>query len=100
MTHGIDLFECISPMDYRYYGRNSELKKALSVFLSENAKVLYQAKVEEEFVKTLARKKVCPRKTAIEVSRAVKKIKPEEVYKEEDKIKHENQRKSTKKKTK
>jgi len=89
MKKEIDLFECISPLDYRYYGRNEELKKALGEFLSENAKVFYQAKVEEEFVKTLARKKVCPCRVALEVSKAVKKIKPAGVYEEEDRIKHE-----------
>ncbi len=89
MAAGFDLFECISPLDYRYYGRNRELKKALGAFLSENAKVSYQARVEEEFVKTLARKKACPRSVALEVSKAVKKIKPLEVYREEDRIKHD-----------
>ena len=89
MAELIDLFDCVSPLDYRYYGRKKKLVKELSEYFSENAKVSYQAMVEAEYAKVLASKKVIPRKAADSIVSAALRIRPEEVYREEDKIRHD-----------
>lgn len=85
----IDLFKCVSPLDYRYYGRSDKLLKEAGAYLSEEARIAYQLKIEEALIKALVKKKICPKKTLKEVQRAVKKVKAEDVYKEEDRIKHD-----------
>lgn len=85
----IDLFECVSPLDYRYFGRNDKLLKEASPFLSEEARIAYQLKVEEALIKALVKKRICSKKTLKEVQKAVKKVKADDVYKEEDRIKHD-----------
>ncbi|MFH1850089.1 MAG: lyase family protein [archaeon] len=83
----IDIFDTISPLDYRYYGR-SDLLNELKGYLSENAMIRYQLKVEEALTKTLAEKGICPAKVAEDVSAAAMKVAASEVYAEEDRIKH------------
>ncbi len=85
----INLFDLVSPLDYRYYGSDKKIVKELSPYFSEKAKISYQLKVEEALVQTFAKKKICSAKIAKEISNAIKKVKPEEVYKEEKKIKHD-----------
>jgi len=85
----IELFDCISPLDYRYYGGNKKYVRELSEYFSEKAKVKYQLRVEEALVKTFAKKKICSRAIANEISNAVRRVKPEEVYAEEKRIKHD-----------
>ena len=84
----ISVFDAISPLDYRYYGRNDEIFRKLQPYLSENAMISYMAKVEAALTNTLAKKGVCSKKIAEEVEKASKKITAEEVYLEEDKLKH------------
>jgi len=89
MAELIDLFDCVSPLDYRYYGRKKELVKELSEHFSENAKIRYQALVEAEYAKVLAKKKIISNKTADLIVSAALRVRPENVYREEDKIKHD-----------
>ena len=84
----ISIFDAISPLDYRYYGRNDEIFRKLQPYLSENAMIKYMAKVEAALTKTLAKHNICSKKIADEVEKACKKITAEEVYLEEDKLKH------------
>ena len=84
----ISIFDAISPLDYRYYGRNDEIFRKLQPYLSENAMIRYMAKVEAALTNTLAKKGVCSKKIAEEVEKACKKVTAEEVYLEEDKLKH------------
>src|SRR3989338_9174638 len=84
----INIFDAISPLDYRYYGRNDEIFRKLQPYLSENAMISYMAKVEAALTNVLAKKKVCSKKIAEEVEKASKKITADEVYLEEDKLKH------------
>lgn len=84
----ISLFDTISPLDYRYYGRNEKIFAKLQPYLSENAMIKYMAKVEAALTNTLAKKGICSRKIAEEVEKACKKANAEEVYLEEDKLKH------------
>jgi len=84
----IPLFECISPLDYRYYGRSREMQELLGRYLSEEAFIAYQARVELALVRALAKLGVCPKAVEKEVSSAIRKVRAQEVYREEDRIKH------------
>src|SRR3989338_7247829 len=84
----INIFDTISPLDYRYYTRNDEIFRKLQPYLSENAMIKYMAKVEAALTKTLAKHNICSEKIADEVEKACKRITAEEVYLEEDKLKH------------
>ena len=82
-----NIFHNISPLDHRYSLRNNEFD-TYQKFFSEEAKVKYQAKVEEALVKALAERGICSNEIADEVKQAVSEIKVEEVYDEEKKTKH------------
>jgi len=84
----INLFDTISPFDFRYYGRNRKIFEKLQPYLTESAFVKYSLKVEAALTRVLAKNKVCSLKVADEVERACKQVTPEEVYAEEDRIKH------------
>lgn len=84
----IPLFETISPLDYRYYGRKEKTKEKLKPYLSEEGAVRYLAKVEAALTRTLAKKGVCSKAIADEVDKASKQVTAQEVYIEEDRIKH------------
>ncbi len=84
----IALFDNISPLDFRYYGRSDKVKEKLRPYLSEEGAVRYLARVEAALTRTLAKKGVCSKAIADEVSRACHQITAQEVYLEEDKIKH------------
>src|SRR3989338_5997604 len=84
----INIFDNISPLDFRYYGRNEDIFQKLQPYLSENAMIKYMAKVEAALAKTLAKHNICSNKIADEVEKASKKITAEEVYIEEDKLRH------------
>jgi len=82
------LFDNISPLDYRYYGRNAPTKEKLKPFLSEEGAIRYLAKVEAALTRTLAKKGICSKAIADEVDKASKQVTAQEVYIEEDRIKH------------
>ena len=80
----MDRFDAISPLDYRY-GTGKEIAE----YLSENARVKYQEKVEAALAKALAKNGICPGKIAKEIANAAAKVKAKDVYAEEKKIKHD-----------
>src|SRR3989338_8909265 len=82
----MDKYDSISPLDYRYY--TGEIFDRLQPYLSENAAISYQLKVEAALAKTLAEKRVCSERTAKEIETAAKKVTAAEVYEEEKRIKH------------
>jgi adenylosuccinate lyase len=84
----INIFDNISPLDFRYYGRNEKVFPKLQPYLSENAMIKYMAKVEAALTKVLAKHNICSKKIADEVEMACKRVNAEEVYLEEDKLKH------------
>ena len=88
ISEKINLFDAISPLDFRYYGRNKKVFDELQQYLSEAAFIKYTLKVEVALTKTLAKNKICSEKIADEIERACKQVTPEQVYAEEDKIKH------------
>lgn len=79
----MDRFECISPLDYRYF--NQEAAK----LLSEEARIRFQAKVEAALATALAKQGICSRETAEEIGKAAEKVKAEEVYEEEKVTRHD-----------
>jgi len=85
----MDLFENISPIDYRYYGRDKEVKDALLPYLSENAYIRYKLKVEAALADALVNEGICSKEIALDISKACDKVTATEVYKEEDRIKHD-----------
>ena len=78
----MDRHDAISPLDYRYYDDR------LKPYLSENASIEYQLRVEVALARTLADKKVCSKKAAEEIEAAAARVTAAEVYEEERKIKH------------
>ena len=84
----IGLFENISPLDFRYYGRNEKIKEKLKPYLSEVGFIRYLANVEAALTRVLAKKGICSKAIADEVEKASKQVTAQEVYLEEDRIKH------------
>ena len=84
----MDIFDSLSPLDFRYYGRNEKHFKSIQPYLSESGFIKYLAKVESALVNTLAKNNICSEKIAKEVSTASDKVTAQDVYEEEDKIKH------------
>ncbi len=84
----IALFDSISPLDFRYYGRNEKVREKLSPYLSEKGFIRYLLKVEIALTTTLSKRGICSKEIAKEVEIAAKKVTAEEVYQEEDRIKH------------
>ncbi|MDI3546640.1 MAG: adenylosuccinate lyase [Halanaerobiales bacterium] len=83
-----DIFENISPLDHRYSLREDEFAQ-YSRYLSEKAKIKYQAAVEAALVKALAKTGICSNEIAQEVEAAAQEVTPEEVYEEEKKTRHD-----------
>ncbi|HHW08953.1 MAG TPA: adenylosuccinate lyase [Firmicutes bacterium] len=83
-----EIYAAISPLDHRYYAGAPALFERLSEYLSENAYVRYQARVEAALTKVLARRHLCPPEVSVEVEKAASEITPDEVYAEEAKTHH------------
>ena len=84
----MQLYEAVSPLDFRYYGDNEALMKKLMPYVSEAGYVKYQAKVEAALVRTLAKHGICSHEIADEVERAVEEVTATEVYEEQSRIRH------------
>ncbi len=85
----MDIFDNISPLDYRYYLRDKAISDAMSPYLSENARIKYQLKVETAFIQELEKRKMLPKGSFKEVEQACEKVTAKEVYEEEDRIRHD-----------
>ncbi len=81
-----NIFKNLSPLDHRYSMRDEF--KEFSKYLSEEAKIKYQLEAELALVKALAKEDICSDSVVDEVEKAIKEIRPEEVYQEEKKTKH------------
>src|SRR3989338_4948413 len=84
----LNIFDAISPLDFRYYGRNKKIFEKLQPYLSEAAFVEYALKAEAALARTLAKNRVCTQKIADEIENACRHVTAEQVYAEEDRIKH------------
>jgi adenylosuccinate lyase len=83
----VEKFDLLGPLDYRYIPEGE--RKKIALYLSENARVRYQALVEAAIVRVLSRYGVCSSKVAKNVEKAVPLIKAKDVYREERRIKHD-----------
>ncbi|MBN2322587.1 MAG: adenylosuccinate lyase [Spirochaetes bacterium] len=83
-----DIFENISPLDGRYYRGSVGLSNQLAGYLSENALIRYEARVEVALVSVMERHGIVASGAGREMLDAYKRITPEEVYKEEEKTHH------------
>lgn len=81
------MFELISPLDFRY--AKGELAERAKRYLSEEAKIAYELKVELAYIEALAELGVCEANIVKEVEEAARNIKAEHVYEEEKITKHE-----------
>ena len=73
----------IDPLDGRYYDRD------IAQYLSESSRIAYQAYMEAALAQTLAEFGVCTPAIADGIERATRNVKVEDVYKEEQKTKHD-----------
>jgi len=78
-------YDMVSPLDYRY---NEELVEKLQPFVSEEAFIKYQLKVEVALARVLARRGIYSESIATEIEKACDMVTVEEVYAEERRISH------------
>lgn len=78
-------FDMVSPLDYRY---NEELVEKLQPFATEEAFIKYQLNVEAALVRVMSRWGVCSEEIAGEIEDACERVRIEDVYAEEKRIKH------------
>lgn len=78
-----DPFDCISPLDYRYWSRKA------AQFLSENAFTEYKLRLEAALVRALHDRGLCDGSVVEEVDAACDQVTTAEVYDEEDRIGHD-----------
>jgi len=84
----METFDCVSPLDYRYYGENDRIYKKVHPYLSEEANIRYTLRVEAALTFGLARRKLIPTTIAEEIQDASQLVTPKEVYEEERRIHH------------
>ena len=87
----MDRFQAVSPLDFRYYGGEKSIFSKLQPFVSENASIKYQCRVEAALVETFADLALCSRGVADEVTNASREVTAAEVY-ELDKVLHHTSR--------
>lgn len=78
-----DVFDSISPIDYRYWD------KEVAKYLSENGFTGYKLMVEQALVKVLHKRGICSVEVVNEITEACRQITTKEVYLEEDRIHHD-----------
>ncbi len=84
----INIFDCVNPLDFRYYGQDEQLRELLGPYLTERARVASELQVEVAAVQALANLGVCAQKIADEVREAAAQVTPEVVAAEERRIHH------------
>lgn len=78
-----DVFDGISPIDYRYWGPDA------AVWLSENAFTRVKLDMEKALIRVQAKHGLCDSETVAEVEEACRHISTDEVYQEESRIGHD-----------
>ncbi|MEP7366855.1 MAG: lyase family protein [Acidobacteriota bacterium] len=84
----MDRFDCVSPLDYRYYGGNESFFRKVHPFLSERANIKYCLKVEAALARGLARRRVFSMDVADEIETACANVTAEAVYEHDQRIHH------------
>ncbi len=85
---GLRPFEMACPIDSRYYGADPAFFAQLKPYVSEDAFLRYQMRVEIALAEVLSEHGVAPPSFGDEVERACGDITAEEVYQEEERIGH------------
>ncbi len=83
-----DRFWALSPLDFRYYGGDKRIFDRLYPYVSEDAYIKYQLKVEATLASVLAERRVCTKEQASEIIRACSQVTADDVYKEEERVHH------------
>jgi adenylosuccinate lyase len=83
MKKQFSLFDCLSAVDYRYWDEE------VASYLSENGFTRYKLRVELALAKVLSRRGICSERIVNEIATACNKVTTEEVYAEEDRIRHD-----------
>ncbi|MEM2918745.1 MAG: lyase family protein [Candidatus Altiarchaeota archaeon] len=79
----MEKYENFSPTDFRYGVED------LKQYLSEGAFIRYKARVESVLAEVLAEYKICSKEVAEEIKKSALSINAGDVYKEEERIKHD-----------
>ncbi|HUS80906.1 MAG TPA: lyase family protein, partial [Armatimonadota bacterium] len=82
------LYDCVSPLDFRYYLPDPHMTGLLAEYVSESARVRSEARVEAAVARVLGRRGICSQAVADEIARAAEQVTPEEVAAEEARIHH------------
>ncbi len=82
------LFDCVSPLDFRYWGQDRSLRALLEQYVTERARVRSEARVEAAAAAALAEMGLCRPSVAEEIAWAAEEVSPKEVAAEEARIKH------------
>ncbi len=85
----LSIFDCASPLDYRYYGDDPQMVKLLGPYVTERAYIRAELEVEVAAVRVLARRGLCSLQVAEEVAAAAEQVTPEEVHAEDARIQHD-----------
>lgn len=85
----ISIFDCVSPLDYRYYANDPRAVELLGPYVSERAYFRSELEVEAALVRVLARRGMCSQTIADEVTAAIDLVTPEEVHEEDARIHHD-----------
>ena len=85
----IDLFDCVSPLDFRYYGADEKLRAELAPYVSEWSRLTAEMQVEVALARVLERRGVAPPGTADEIEAASGQVTGEEYLEEDRRINHE-----------
>ncbi len=84
----IDIYDCVSPLDFRYYGQDEALRLLLAPYVSERGRIAAELKVEVALARVLSRRGMCTQAVADEIEAAAELVTAEEVAAEEDRIHH------------
>ncbi len=85
----LSIFDCVSPLDYRYYGDDPNMIELLAPYVTERAYIASELEVEAAAVQVLANRGVCSQGVADEVAAAISLVTPEEVHAEDKRIHHD-----------
>ncbi len=84
----ISIFDCVSPLDFRYYGQDMQLQEWLAPYMTERGRISSEVRVEVAAVRALANLGLCSGEIADEVAAAAERVTPEAVAAEERRIHH------------
>ncbi len=83
-----NIYDFVSPLDFRYYGDDPHVFQRVQPYLSEAAFIKYQARAERALILTFFDLGWCPPAHTDEISKACDAVTADEVYEEEKKTGH------------